>query len=68
MAQESVQAQVKQQRLRNFGFWMAFIVVFSLLHLGGLHLFPSFYFSHCGADQMSQFKSDLAGIGIGGVV
>ncbi|KAG0555446.1 hypothetical protein M758_12G173000 [Ceratodon purpureus] len=34
MAQESVQAQVKQQRLRNFGFWMAFIVVFSLLHLG----------------------------------
>jgi hypothetical protein len=35
MAQSSVQAQVKAQRLRNSGFWAVFIVGFCLLHLGG---------------------------------
>lgn len=49
MAQESVQAQVKSQRLRSFGFWTAFIVAFCLLHLGGLYILPFLCFPHCGA-------------------
>ena len=42
MAGSSVQTQANAQRLRNYGLGAAFIVVFYLLHLGGVCLLPSF--------------------------
>lgn len=40
MTQSEVQKQAKPQRLRNFGLWTGFIIVFCLLHLGGVYLLP----------------------------
>lgn len=42
MAQSSVQEHPKPQWRRNLVLWTAFILVFYLLHLGGVYLSSSF--------------------------